>query len=362
MDEVIYMQKKFRFLFIGLIMIFICSFVSCTTVVTPRPSDEPRQLDAPEFVRVVELENSFLIGFDYVPNSSRYQILIKDLSGNLVHYEKVSEDYNQIVIAKDKLESGDYLISVIAEGDEVLYFTSEESEQVSLKVVKSDPTPTPTPTPTPPVVYPTLTAYYSSAQDLVGTQLKAKLRNIITSTHKKQTTYNDCKKYLPNADEDPNNSNNMILFYTGESIKKSTDLTNDWNREHVWCQSLGWFTTSGAGADLHHIRPCSIKVNSSRGNKIFGTGSGMYEPADNYKGDVARIIFYLLIRYTESDAEIYGFTGKNKIAQSLELLLAWNELDPVDILEQNRNEYIYKIQGNRNPFIDYPEFADMIWA
>lgn len=91
--------------------------------------------------------------------------------------------------------------------------------------------------------------------------------------------------------------------------------------------------------------------------KKFGVGGSYYTPTDEYKGDVARIIFYLMIRYPQSDN--LSFTN---IAQSKELLLSWNRLDPVSKLEMNRNNYIETIQGNRNPFIDYPEFADMIWS
>ena len=198
--------------------------------------------------------------------------------------------------------------------------------------------------------------YYQSVLGLSGSALKSALRTLITTTHTKKTTYADCKTYLPSTDEDPNNPNNMILFYTGQSIKKSTDLNNDWNREHLWPQSLGWFKTSGAGADLHHIRPCNISVNSSRGNKKYGESSGYYVPTDEYKGDIARIIFYLMVRYPESDS--YSFSS---VCEGVDVLLAWNELDPVSELEILRNDKIAKIQGNRNPFIDCADFADLIW-
>ena len=192
---------------------------------------------------------------------------------------------------------------------------------------------------------------------LVAEALKMELRSLMLSTHVKYTTYGDCKTYLPSIDEDLSNSKNMILFYTGESIVKSQDLNNDWNREHVWAKSLGWFDTSGAGSDLHHIRPCNISVNSSRGNKKFGVGGSYYTPTDEYKGDIARIIFYLMVAYSEADR--YSFTS---IAQSKELLLQWNELDPVSELEIVRNDKVEKIQGNRNPFIDYPDLANSIWG
>ena len=200
--------------------------------------------------------------------------------------------------------------------------------------------------------------YYDAVSlDLVGEALKQELRSLMLSTHTKYTSYADCKKYLPDIDEDLSNPNNMILFYTGESIKKSQDLNNDWNREHVWAKSLAWFDTSGGGSDLHHIRPCDIQVNSSRGNKKFGVGGSYYTPADEYKGDVARIIFYLMVAYKEADS--YSFTS---IAQSKEILLEWNALDPVSELEIVRNDKVEKIQGNRNPFIDYPGLADSIWG
>ncbi len=200
--------------------------------------------------------------------------------------------------------------------------------------------------------------YYNAIDfDLVGTALKQQLRNLMLSTHKYYTSYGDCKTYLPSIDEDLNNSKNMILFYTGESIVKSQDLNNDWNREHVWAKSLAWFDTSGAGSDLHHIRPCNISVNSARGNKKFGVGGSYYTPTDEYKGDVARIIFYLMIAYSEADK--YSFTS---IAQSQQLLLEWNKLDPVSELEIVRNDKVEKIQGNRNPFIDYAYLADSIWG
>ncbi len=192
---------------------------------------------------------------------------------------------------------------------------------------------------------------------LTGVALKAELRKLVQTTHTYYTTYNDCKYKLPDIDEDPNDPNRMILYYTGESIEVSYDLNNDWNREHVWAQSLGWFKTSKAGSDLHHIRPCNIRVNSSRGNKKFGTSSGFYEPTDEYKGDTARIIFYLMVAYTESDN--YSF---NSIAESCEILLEWNTLDPVSSMEISRNDKIEDIQGNRNPFIDYPSLADDIWG
>ena len=200
-------------------------------------------------------------------------------------------------------------------------------------------------------------SYYAEIDAVSGNELLLDLRDLITDTHTYITSYEDCKEYLPYTDEDLNNSNRMILFYTGESIEKSDNLSNDWNREHVWCRSQGWFQYSGAGADLHHIRPCDISVNSSRGNTPFGESEKYYEPDDSYKGDVARIIFYLLVRYEEADD-----CDLSNCVESIEMLLEWNELDPVDAGEEYRNDYIETIQGNRNPFIDNEDYAEAIWG
>lgn len=201
---------------------------------------------------------------------------------------------------------------------------------------------------------PDLNKYYDSISNTVGEALKKELRLLITNTHTKITSYDDCAKYAPTMDEDPNNSNNMLLFYTGESISKSR---GGWNKEHVWPRSRGWFQYSGAGSDLHHIRPCDSDVNSSRSNHILGEKSGCYEPYDFYKGDTARIILYLFTRYHESDN--FQFTS---VAESIDILLKWNNLDPVSDAEILRNNFIYTIQGNRNPFIDNADYANQIWS
>ncbi len=224
-------------------------------------------------------------------------------------------------------------------------------------------------------------SYYKDANGLKGTALKSALRTIISKvTHRE--TYDDLKSDTIKSDTDPNNSNNILLFYTRISIPGKWDGTTTWNREHVWPQSRGWFKTSGAGSDLHHLRPEDSSINSARGNKKFGEIKGQsnakrvmfsegngggysdcyiagdyFEPLDEAKGDVARIIFYLMTRYAESDN--YTFTA---VAQSKEMLIKWHIQDPVDDLERHRNEAAYKIQGNRNPFIDHPEAVSLIYG
>ena len=202
-------------------------------------------------------------------------------------------------------------------------------------------------------------SYYDDANlNLNDNALLLELRDLITTTHKKRTTYDELRyNTISKADASLNDSSKIVCIYSRKEVSSKWDGGDTWNREHVWPQSTGWFKTSGAGSDLHHIRPETPSVNSSRGNKAFGTKSGQYLPVDEAKGDVARILFYLLTRYSESDS--YKITA---VAESMEMLLEWNKLDPVDALEKQRNRVCEDIQKNRNPFIDYPELADRIWG
>lgn len=233
-----------------------------------------------------------------------------------------------------------------------------------------------------------LLAYYNGAENLAGTSLKSFLHDLIDDH---QTySYSFARDALKETDEDPNNPNNVILFYTGRSQAKSTygGGVDQWNREHVWAKSHGGFgETAPAGSDLHHLRPTDASVNSTRGNldfdeggskvnDVYGVGStycyydgDSFEPRDEVKGDVARIIFYMAVRYEgdkagEPDLELNDNVknGTKPYMGKLSILLKWNIEDPVDDFERNRNEVIYSYQKNRNPFIDYPHFADLIWG
>jgi endonuclease I len=224
--------------------------------------------------------------------------------------------------------------------------------------------------------------YYSAADGKTGSALKTALHEIIDD----HTTlsYSEVWTALRNTDEDPANSNNVLLLYSGRSQSKTTNGggVDDWNREHVWAKSHGDFgTAQGPGTDLHHLRPTDVTVNSTRGNLDFDNGgtehseaAGNYydgdswEPRDEVKGDVARMIFYMAVRYEGDSGEVDLELNENVNNGSapyhgkMSVLLEWNEEDPVDSKEIRRNNIIYKdYQGNRNPFIDHPEWAEMIW-
>lgn len=223
--------------------------------------------------------------------------------------------------------------------------------------------------------------YYNSANGLTGDALKAALHNIIKNHI--EYAYSQTDEILMETDEDPANSNNVILVYTGRSQAKSTfgGNSNDWNREHVWAKSHGGFGDNPpCGTDLHHMKPSDASVNSDRGNKDFDNGgtqhseaTGCYytqytwEPRDAVKGDIARMIFYMAVRYEgdngEPDLEVVDWvnTSPNPEFGKFSTLLQWNTFDPPDAFEINRNNVIYSYQNNRNPFIDHPEYINAIW-
>ena len=218
---------------------------------------------------------------------------------------------------------------------------------------------------------------------LVDSAMKAELRELITTTHTYTISYGELRyssaingtkngrkiEGLPTSDASLTDPSKVVCIYSREEVSGTWDGGNTWNREHVWPQgnknnNWSWFPDTGnstrnAGSDLHHLRPETPGVNSSRGNKAFAnsTTNDTYEPVDEAKGDVARILLYMFTRYSEADA--YPVTH---VASSWEMLLEWNKLDPVDAWEMQRNDVGEGTQGNRNPFIDYPELADFIWG
>jgi len=224
--------------------------------------------------------------------------------------------------------------------------------------------------------------YYASAYGETGQQLKAILNEIITEDHK-PLTYSAVWNALKETDEDPNNSDNVILFYKQISHPKNSygRGSDDWTREHVWEQSHGRFgTRRGPGTDLHQIKPSDATVNRARGSLDFDNGGSVvreaplckkdedsWEPPDVVKGDIARMLFYMDVRYEgkdrDIDLELVNFTGTSGSPQfgKLSTLKQWHKDDPVSDFERARNEKVYKLQGNRNPFIDHPEWVEEIW-
>lgn len=258
-----------------------------------------------------------------------------------------------------------------------------------------------------PVYAATADSYYAGITAAGGPALLGQLHDLITTTHTKYTSYSDCKTPSKVSETDAGSKSGKVMeFYSKADISSSWGggSQGTWNREHVWCQSLsgGLWGESGGGSDMHHIRPVETGLNSARGNNKFAelngtgkkvyyedtsnkpvalggyTGSGKFEPLDEVKGDVARIVMYVYTHYntysnvngtTNGKGSVkfgtlkftYVVSASNEYA-AIALLLKWNEQDPVDDIERARNEAVYKIQGNRNPFIDNSNYAEMIWG
>ncbi|MEG3766634.1 ExeM/NucH family extracellular endonuclease, partial [Alteromonas sp. 14N.309.X.WAT.G.H12] len=238
------------------------------------------------------------------------------------------------------------------------------------------------------------TSYYAAVQaEIDAGASAAAIRQVLSDTISGQRvlTYTEVWTALTETDEDPADDSNIVLIYSGKSIPKANNGSGSfssepdyWNREHTWPKSHG-FSSSGyeAYTDIQHLRPADITVNSSRGNLDFDDSdselaeapenrvdSDSFEPRDAVKGDIARMMMYMDMRYegTGSDSTP-DLMLVNEITSSGEpelgmlcTLLSWNEADPVDDTEIRRQSTIYEYQGNRNPFVDHPEWVSLFYS
>ena len=231
-----------------------------------------------------------------------------------------------------------------------------------------------------------------------ATSLKNALSTKITSTHTNTLSYQEAENALKVIDldpTDPTNTNVLLLYGFSDNIcPSSTSDDNDhrrrnknsdgsaatcqWNREHTYAKSLGSpnLGESGPGADAHHIRASDVQRNGQRSSKKFAAGNGNsntvgsnWYPGDEWKGDVARMMMYMYLRYGNQCLPKNVATGVINSSDSnmINLLLQWNAEDPVSQYEDNRNTYLGNTsnpygQGNRNPFIDNPYLATIIWG
>lgn len=233
--------------------------------------------------------------------------------------------------------------------------------------------------------------YYASLEGKSGATLKQAIQDIIANPSVVRAhTYGDIIAILKTADQNPENNNQVWLIYTEQPRSKidyqtGNSIIGKWNREHIYCQSRGnygdlynlppdginvWSSTGpddiGAGlSDAHHLRAVDGQENSSRNNRNYGVdyNGPTATPTSSWKGDVARACFYMAVRYNGLNV-VNGNPNENIVGQigDLATLLTWNQTDPRDDFEMNRNNYIYTWQVNRNPFIDYPTLANYIWG
>jgi len=222
--------------------------------------------------------------------------------------------------------------------------------------------------------------YYSSVSGLYGEELMLALREILW-INISMPSYGEIKSILEVTDRDPNNSSNVIHIYTGQSVVGAWDPAREWDREHIWPNSrLGILRVSETGrnaaSDAHNLRPINASINSSRGNQFFDYENATYWYPDYNRvdsrsdiGDVARSTFYMSVMYdwlnlTDDLTQMINSDTYHFDHTDLGLLSAFIEFhyqDLPDSFEINRNNVIYSYQNNRNPFVDYPHFVELIW-
>lgn len=230
--------------------------------------------------------------------------------------------------------------------------------------------------------------YYNSIDtSLRGDDFRDKLANLITTTHTTYTVYNGGSSLALNnvfdkTDKNPNGSG-MVLFYTGTVV--SSFSSSGANREHVWPKNGGkaFSAESECGSDAHHLRPCDQTLNSSRGSLSYGevtdsvvkqggstsygnlcyrSGSFFY-PGEGYRGATARILMYVQTRWgNKFNLQFVDGAGHSKTIGDFKTLMKWHLEELPTQEEINRNQAVYEIQGNRNPFIDHPEYAAYIYS
>ena len=230
--------------------------------------------------------------------------------------------------------------------------------------------------------------YYNSIDtSLRGDDFRDKLANLITTTHTTYTVYNGGSSLALNnvfdkTDKNPNGSG-MVLFYTGTVV--SSFSSSGANREHVWPKNGGkaFSAESECGSDAHHLRPCDQTLNSSRGSLSYGevtdsvvkqggstsygnlcyrSGSFFY-PGEGYRGATARILMYVQTRWgNKFNLQFVDGAGHSKTIGDFRTLMKWHLEELPTQEEINRNQAVYEIQGNRNPFIDHPEYAAYIYS
>lgn len=250
--------------------------------------------------------------------------------------------------------------------------------------------------------------YQNISASATGISLRTALCTLTKQNHQKYG-YGSLEIAMKTTDRnwekspDPNDENPyMYLLYTVNNDTKASKWNTyhgkggiedynsaHWNKEHIWAKSNG-FSSEGADAysDLHHLRASDTKNNGSRSSFAFNNNSGsyvqdfngdnsgklggspkVYEPIDRDKGDVARALFYMATRYMDG----VGSTGTHLTLTNgtessggkwgyLSTLLAWHTQDPPDAFEKHRNSLVQDIQGNRNPYIDHPEWAQKVFG
>lgn len=223
-----------------------------------------------------------------------------------------------------------------------------------------------------------------------GAELMEQLSILVSQTHTVELEYSPgVWDALKMTDLDPDNEELVLLIYgyddgDGNHVTDRTrgvdencstsDCTGFWNREHVLARSHAdpSLELFGPGTDAHHIRASDAIMNEIRANRKFAEGSGNahitpqgnFYPGEEWKGDVARMLMYMYIRYGDRCHPSFSAEGESVYdpgGMMIDILLEWNAADPVSNYELSRNDILEDLQGNRNPFIDNPYLSTLIW-
>ncbi len=239
--------------------------------------------------------------------------------------------------------------------------------------------------------YKQATDFYQNGQ---GEDLRKELNRLSTIGHK-NLKYDCVWSALAITDRNETNADDdsVILFYSNQTIPRlcrdcNNNADDNWNREHLWPTSRGFERESTfEHNDIHHIVPSDRSINrEGRGNRDYGEGgtlfkdgsnertcegckitgnktNGTWEPPNGVKGQVARMMLYMDVRYKNLElvAQKEATNKKDGRLGNLETLLKWHYCEDVSDKERARNDKVESLQGNRNPLIDHPEFAMEIW-
>ncbi len=193
---------------------------------------------------------------------------------------------------------------------------------------------------------------------VVDSALYKALHELMDSKQTAVTTYADTREMYAYTDCEKG-TGAISSFYSGKAIGPAWDSGSTWNREHVWPNSKG---DGDSENDIMMLRPTATNENGSRGNKAYGESSGFFNPnaASNgqhdVRGDVCRVALYVYVRWGGA-TNLANLWGSDGIIESLDVMLKWMELDPVDTWELGRNDAVQSMTGTRNVFVDYPELA-----
>ena len=212
-------------------------------------------------------------------------------------------------------------------------------------------------------VYETLSTLQGGTSQATGhtNELYSSLQTLMADAHTFYTYYDGNKNvrdYYKYADCSLNDTTQVSLLYRCTSVSSAWDSGKTWNQEHVWPQSK--LSTSKQIGDLMHLRPANPSENSSRNNKAYGntTSSNFYNPGPSVRGDCARMVLYMYVRWGVTNT-MWGASG---VIENLDTLLEWMEEDPVDTWEMGRNDSVQSVTGTRNVFVDYPEYAWLLFG